>query len=300
VLTATWAATFDPGTTSWTPGDVITGTATLTVTTADQPHVNTATVNGVGLVSDIPVDDEDSYNAFTGDIQVIKYDGERPDPDVEEAGDWIVPTKPLIDAAQDANTPEEGVEYPAGEAQSVRWVVTNTGPTWLTNITLVDVTNDGPAVASDWTADLSEFGGPSNYSFADQGPWEGPLPPGASFFAEGSLTLAAGQQHSDTVTVTGLVVVPEVDEITGLPNGDPSVDPEGDPIVALRDGEPFEVGDDDPFHAQAGAVGAVIAVTGSTIAGGATITAVLLLLVGGLLLLAKRARRGRHRAIGMS
>ncbi len=272
---------------------MITGTATLTVTGADEPHVDSATVTGVGLISDIPVEDVDDYNAFTGDIQVIKYDGERPDPDVENGGNWIIPTKPLVDSAQDANTPAEGVRYPAGVAQSVRWVVTNTGTTWLTNLTLVDVTSDGPAVGSDWTADLSEFGGPSNYSFANDGPWEGPLPPGASFFAEGSLTLAAGQHHADTVTVTGLVVVPDVDDITGLPNGDPSVDPGGDPIVAQRNGEPFEVTDNDPFHAQ---VGAPLAVTGATIAGGAGVAALLLLVVGGVLR-AKRTRPARHRAI---
>ena len=252
VLTAKWDATFAPGTTTWAPGAVITGTATLTLGATGVPHVDSAKVTAVGATSEIPVEDEDNYNAFVAGIQVIKYDGEKADPAVKQNGNWVTPTKPLVDAAQDANTVDESVVYPVNTPQDVRWVVTNTGPTSLTNITLTDVTNKGPAIGSDWTADLSPFGGPAEYSFVNNGPWEGILPPGASFFAKGTLTLPALEAHTDTVTVEGTVVVPEVDA-DGEPTGNPSLDGDGNPIVA-RDsaGDPLVLDDDDPFNARTG------------------------------------------------
>lgn len=249
---APWAATFAPGTTTWKTGEVVTGTATLTVALDAAPHVDTAGVTATGAASGTPVSDEDDYNAYTGDIQVIKYDGEKADPAVRSGDDWIIPAKPLTDAAQDANTADEAVEYPVQTPRAVRWVVTNTGTTSLTDITLVDTTDAGPAVGADWTADLSAFGGPADYSFVDDGPWQGILPPGASFFAEGTLTLPALTNHTDTVDVVGTIVQPAVGP-DGTPTGEPSVDPDGDPVVAVdENGDPVTVDDDDPFNARTG------------------------------------------------
>jgi MYXO-CTERM domain-containing protein len=292
---AVWADTFGEGTTTWLPGEPITGTATLTVAAGDEPHVNSVEVTATGVFSGEPVDDEDAYNAFTGAIQVIKYDGEKADPTVKDMlGNWVIPTKPLVDTAQDANTPLTAVKMEAGATMKVRWVVTNTGTTWLTNLTLEDSTLDGPSIVGDWTADLSPIGGPSDWSFVEDGVWTGTFEPGASFFAEGTLKLEANQTHADNVAVTGQVVVPEVDE-EGVPTGDPSRDENEDPIVALRNGEPFTVSDDDPFHARAGAP---LAMTGSN---GAAAPAVL---IGGMLLLGlgmlfvmrRRQPRARHRS----
>ena len=248
-----WTATFAAGTAVFEPGQVITGTAQLTVALGDKPHVDRASVSAVGAASGKPVSDDNDYNAFTGAVQVIKYDGSKADPAVQDAtGNWIVPSKSDMDIAQDADVADDAVTYPVDTARKVRWVVTNTGTTSLTNLTLEDVTSDGPDVGADWTADLSPIGGPSDYSFVDDGSWTGVFAPGTSFFAEGTLELGASDTHADTVTVVGEVVTPAVSG-TGVPNGLPSLDADGDPIVATdASGDPVTVTDDDPFTAKTG------------------------------------------------
>ena len=242
-----WAASFGSTAASWPVDATFTCTATLTVTAAQGVHVDRARVTGTGAVSGVAVEAENPYNAFTGDVQVIKYDGERPDPAVRDDDAWVVPAKPLADVGQDANTAATAVDYVARAARTVRWVVTNTGPTTLTNVTLADLTTDGPAVGA-WTCDLAPVGGPASYDFAT--PWDGALAPGQSFFCEGPLTLPADATHGDVVTVTGQVVVPAVDT-DGVPTGEPSRTPDGELVVARGDdGEPWTVSDDDPFHAR--------------------------------------------------
>ncbi|MDM7830355.1 DUF5979 domain-containing protein [Cellulomonas edaphi] len=242
---ARWEATFD-GSTSFAPGAVITGIATLTVRAGDAPHVDRARVDAVGVASGTRVDDRDDYHAFTGAIQVIKYDGSHADPVVRDGGDWVIPAKPLVDPAQDANDAAHAVHLPAGAPSPVRWVVTNTGSTTLTDVDLVDVTRDGPALTG-ITCDLSELGGPATFA-PSRGTWHGLLPPSASFFCTGTLTLATGA-HADTVTATATVVVPAVDA-GGVPTGAPSLGGRGRPVVATHDdGTPVRVTDADPFHA---------------------------------------------------
>lgn len=256
--TATWAATFDPGTAVWSPGDTIVGTATLTLDSGDGAHQNRVTVNAVGALSGTPVSDQNDYNAFTGGIQVIKYDGDKSDPQVtDSSGASVIPGKPLADAAQDANTAEQAVLYPVDTARTVRWVVTNTGDTWLTSLDLADTTLAGPAINEGWTADLTPLGGPKDYSFVNDGPWEGLFAPGASFFAEGTLTLPAETQHADVVDVVATVVVPATGD-DGQPTDQPATDADDNPVPATRDdGSAFVVTDDDPFHAETG-VGPIV------------------------------------------
>ena len=100
--------------------------------------------------------------------------------------------------------------------------------------------------------------------------------------------------HGDNVAVTGQVIVPEVNE-EGVPTGDPSRDENEEPIVALRNGEPFTVSDDDPFHARAGAP---LAMTGFDAAGTPVLVlgSVLLLGLGMLLVMRRRQPRARHRS----
>lgn len=256
--TVDWAATFGnaaPQPTAWEPEQTFTCTATLTLAGGDVPHVDRAVVltnlqptGQPGDADQTGPTDRDDYVAFTGEIQVIKYDGNLADPIVGSGPiSWTPPTKPLADGAQDANTPGQAVTYPAGAAQPVRWVVTNTGATWLADLTLADQTDDGPAVGA-WTCDLGPVGGPSGYSFTSDGPWAGPLAPGASFFCEGPLTLPADTTHADTVDVTGTVVVPNLDD-----EGQPILDQDGVPTYVTNGGGPLRtdvvVGDDDPFHA---------------------------------------------------
>jgi len=287
VYTARWEATFGDGTAAWRPGDKIYGTAQLQISLAGLPHLNRATVQAKGQFSGKPVRDEDDYNAFSAGIQVIKYDGNRPDPAVKDGeGNWIVPQKPLVSAAQDANTAGESVLYEAGKSNKVRWVVTNTGTTWLSEINLADATNFGPAIGDDWVADLSAFGGPAAYNFVSEGTWHGLIPPGASFFAEGTLKLDTGASHGDTVTVTGTPVVPATTE--GVPNGEPQLDDEGKPVLVLdKDGKPVVLTDDDPFHAKV-----PLAVTGGQLAVGSIVLLGAALIIGGLVLLHIRRRKG--------
>jgi len=247
---------------AWQPGDAFSCTATLTLDGSADPHADTATVttnlSPVGVPGDTnnpppttpngPTD-QDSYNAYTGDIQVIKYDGNKADPDVGSGpNSWTPPAKPLADPSQDANTAATAVDYPSDQAQPVRWVVTNTGATWLTDVTLGDTTNAGPGIGA-WTCDLSPLGGQTSYSFTNDGPWAGPLAPGASFFCEGPLTLPANGQHADTVDVSGTVVQPKFDG-----NDQPVLDNNGVPEYATdNDGNPvasdITVADDDAFNA---------------------------------------------------
>jgi len=295
-LTARWDATFAPGTAEWMPGATITGTATLTVANSDAAaHVDRVTVDATGAATGTPVTDDNVYNAYTAAIQVIKYDGSLADPAVEDAaGNWIVPAKPLASAAQDANDTDHAVTYEAGKAKHVRWVVTNTGNTWLTEIKLADATLSGPNVTN-WTSDLSAFGGPSSYSFVNDGTWHGMLPPGASFFSDGTLTLGANESHADDVTVVGTPIVPEVDE-NGVPTGKPQLDENGKPVVSRNpDGTPRTLTDHDPFHAvtPAGASTAALPNTGLDGAAGLRVALLALLtaIAGlGALMLVRRRR----------
>ena len=261
--TVTWAASVGAGASTWPVDGTFRCTATLTLGAVGGVHADRATVTGTGVGSGLPVTDTDDYNAFTADIQVVKYDGDRADPAVKDgSGAWTIPGKPLPDAAQDANDTAHAVRYAADSTHPVRWVVTNTGPTYLTHLTLVDATGKGPDV-QDWVCDLSPVGGPASYSFTADGPWDGLLEPGASFFCHGTLTLTANQTHADTVTVTGDVVVPAVDG-GGVPTGGPALSGGEPVVVTVPGGGPWRLTDDDPFHAYATGVPAVTIVKGDT------------------------------------
>jgi hypothetical protein len=293
---AEWENTFD-GTSMWEVGDVIWGEATLTIETDEDPHVDRASVAAVGAYSGDHVGDQDDYNAYTGDIQIIKYDGRIAGPAVQSSGDWVIPAKPLANPFQDANDDAHAAQSIANVPVRVDWVVTNIGSTTLTDLMVTDTTLLGPAIEV-WTCDLSDFGGPADYSFLDDGVWPGLLPPSASFFCTGTVTLQAGGKHTDVADVEAHVVVPEVDG-NGLPTGNPWLIGQDDlPVLALDEfGEPVVVDDDDPFRDPAAVV---LASTGvepwMPWAAGAAILAVFLGLLAVVLPRHRRRRSvARHR-----
>jgi len=261
--TVYWVASFEGASpTAWQPGVPFSCTATLSLDGSAAPHVDTATVTTNLSPAGVPGDagnpppttpdgptHQDVYSAYTGDIQVIKYDGSGPAPSIGAGPNaWTAPGKPLADAGQDANTWQNAVDYPVGVPMPVQWVVTNTGATWLTDITLSDTTGEGPDIGA-WTCDLSGVGGPGSYSFTSSGPWAGPLAPGASFICAGPLTMPENARHADTVDVAGVVVQPSFDG-----NGQPILDGDGVPEYATDgSGNPIPgdvtVYDDDEFHA---------------------------------------------------
>ncbi len=252
--------------TTWAVGAEIIGEATLTIEATDAaPHRDVAAFTADGAYSGNPVAADDPYSAYTGAIQVIKYDGTDPDAAPvwqSDTGSWIVPDKPAFaagSAAVDANTVDDAVEYAPGAENTVRYVVTNTGPTWLTDLRLDDVTVAGPDI-EDWTADLSALvdadGQPLGYPAAlavttGVAVDDFLFGPGQSFVVTGLLSLGVQEWHHDEVTVTATVVVPAADD-DGEPTGAPRTDGEGAPVRAPSPDDPdqpFDVSDDDPFHA---------------------------------------------------
>jgi hypothetical protein len=129
----------------------------------------------------------------------------------------------------------------------------------------------------------------------NDGTWHGTLPPGASFFSDGTLTLGANESHADDVTVVGTPIVPEVDE-NGVPTGKPQLDENGKPVVSRNlDGTPRTLTDHDPFHAvtPAGASTAALPNTGLDGAAGLRVALLALLtaIAGlGALMLVRRRR----------
>lgn len=273
--TLTWDETSDAATPgfserTWAVGEQIIGEATLTVAASDDaPHRDTAGFTADGAISDNPVVGTDPYDAFTGDIQVIKYDGDADTtPQWRDAttGDWVRPDKAGFGAAapgSDADTTDDAVQYLAGAANTVQYVVTNMGNTWLTDLSLDDVTGAGNPEVTGWTADLAPLtapdGAPAGYPA--EHPVDGGIDiedflfgPGQSFVVTGTLTLQPQEQHRNDITATATVVVP-AETTDGLPTDQPRLDTDG-PVRATDPDDadaPFEVSDDDPFHARAAA-----------------------------------------------
>lgn len=300
--TVRWAATFAPGTQTWQPQDRIVCNSKLALDGHSDPHRDLAQVNALTPGGD-DVSDNNPYNAFSGDIQVIKYDGNKSDPAVGTAGSWTPPAKPLSNAGQDANDTGHAVSYSLDSdgkdtgPQKVRWVVTNTGKTWLTNVVLSDVTDTGPSIAPasiTCTFPDGSTAGVVNAAITWLNPDGVLFEPGASFFCEGLLTLGADQQHADHVDVAANIVPPAAGE-DGNPTNNPSLGPDGLPKVAVNPvtSGPWSVTDSDAFHAKSPAmVAAGLASTG--VNSKVMLESGLALLVGGLLLMLT-GRRFRRR-----
>jgi hypothetical protein len=249
-----WAASFDAGA-LWAPGVVFDCTATLTMAGTAAPHADAAVVDASVVGTGVPVTDRNDYHAFTGQVQVIKYD-DRDGTFTPERNADGVPNKPLtVDPQRDANTAGTAVKYPIGAGQAstgpqrVEFAVTNTGVTWLTQVNLADLTLDGPALQG-LTCDFTAAGDPAAPTSGTT--WVGPWAPGSTFYCQGTVDLAAGATHGDNGTVHADVVPPKPN-----PSYDPS-DPASDPFTdqPTLDGNgvpvrsDIHVTDEDPFHAE--------------------------------------------------
>jgi hypothetical protein len=250
-----WAASFDGGGGVWEPGVVFDCTASLTLDGSAAPHADAAVVDATVVGSGVPVTDRNDYHAFTGQVQVVKYDDRDGTfaPERDAAG---IPNKPLtVDPQRDANTADQAVQYPIGAGSSttgpqrVEFAVTNTGSTWLTEVDVTDLTVEGPDLQG-LTCDFTGAGDPSAPTSGTT--WVGPWAPHTTFYCEGTVTLADGQKHGDDGTVDAVVVPPKPN-----PSYDPT-DPTSDPFTdqpTLDDnGNPVRsditVTDNDPFHAK--------------------------------------------------
>lgn len=206
--------------------------------------------------------DEDPFVAGVPGIDIVKFDGratapanpvDGPSADGATPGDWA----PAIDADTARDAARYGLDGRTTGAQPVGMIVTNTGAAPLTNVNVSDVTGAGPDVRG-LSCDFSPLGGPASATT-----WAGPLLPGASFTCAGTLTLAAGEEHADTASVTADALVTGVDGKTAT--------------VTVRDS--------DAYHARATA----LALTGGTVIG----VLILVALTGGGLLLFLIGRRRR-------
>ena len=233
-----WDATTETGTAMWDPGETITCTSELTLDGGSDPHRDVTHVSAVTVKGEVTTGDN-SYNAFSGNVQVIKYDGRGPDPEIGEDGAWVTPTKPLADGRQDANTMNQAATYepPSSTgANAVRWVVTNTGKTWLTDVSITDVTETGPMIDPNSVVCALQNGtlgtvvdGSITWSAATGAL----LAPGASFFCQGTLVMGEADVHVDHVEVTATIVVPAVDR-EGSPSDEPQRSPGGSPLPAVN------------------------------------------------------------------
>ncbi|MFT4229501.1 MAG: hypothetical protein QM602_04350 [Microbacterium sp.] len=183
-------------------------------------------------------------------IDIEKWIDEGAAPEYDEDGAL---TNDGYDGDYDAAS---GKVLTAGQAETIRFTVSNDGPEALIDVAVSDALDSGTGEISGLVCTF-----PDGTTGTE---WDGPFEPGTQFECVGTLpALEAGQSHSDTATVTG----------TGALSG-------------------IEVGDADEWHGSVAAESA-LATTGGQIAAGAILFGVLGVLGGGALLLLSRARRQR-------
>lgn len=147
-----------------------------------------------------------------------------------------------------------GKRLTVGEAQVIRFTVSNDGPEALRDIAVTDVLDSGAGKISGLVCTF-----PDDTVGTE---WAGPLQPGERFECEGTLpALSAGKKHADTARVSAVGV------LSGLP-----------------------VDDADEWHGETAPEGLLATTGGALVAPGVVFAAVLLLVAG--LLLFRLRRRG--------
>ncbi|HEX2577860.1 MAG TPA: sigma-70 family RNA polymerase sigma factor [Aquihabitans sp.] len=173
---------------------------TLTLTPGSM-HVDTGSVTGTPLhpVTGEPlgvpkVDDEDPFHAETPPgkgIDVEKFDGAFGSPNRYD------PRAVGRDQDADGDRADRPVPYQPGRARTIRIAIANTGTEPLVDLVVSDRTTAGSGTMTDLSCDFSPVGGPPSGTT-----WAGPLEAGEHVYCTGSLTLALGDRHTNTATVT--------------------------------------------------------------------------------------------------
>ena len=198
---------------SGTPADVTTALdglelavgAKVTVTgkvnvTVGENHADTVTVTGTGVISGQEADDADG----TG------YVPPAPSPQIDVSKN-----------AEDVDGVSESVDLTAAGVQDVTAVFTNTGDEALESLTFADNTTSGNAVIwesvtlpNGTVVPVAGSGTPADVTTALDGL---ELAVGAKVTVTGKVNVTVGENHADTVTVTGTGVISgqEVDDADG-------------------------------------------------------------------------------------
>ncbi len=151
-----------------------------------------------------------------------------------------------------------GKKLTAGTAEAIRFTVSNDGPEALRDIVVSDTLDSGVGEITDLVCTF-----PDDTTDTE---WAGPFEPAAQFECEGTLpALAAGQEHADTATVTGIGVLSGI-QVDDADQWHGETDPEADP-------------------------GDLASTGGQMVAPAVLIGAGLLVVAGALLLLLRRRRR---------
>jgi len=231
---------------------------------AERPGIDIVKYDGR---ADTPADPVDGPDAVDGE-----YGGATP-------GDWT--------ADVDADTEEAAVQYEVADGttgpQPVGMIVTNTGTSRLTDVTVADLTLQGPEL-TDVTCDFSPLGGPS-----DGTTWEGPFEPGDSFSCIGTLEMGFDELHNDIASVVAQPINTD-GEVLGSSIGDE------DGYWAVTPEEPQGPGQPQtPTQPQTpnGEHPSGLASTGGAAIGTGVIAMIVALLGAGALLLLRR-RRTEH------
>lgn len=200
VWTVFWADTFHvPDGVSWLPGDTIVCTAVLELAGDTDPHRSEVTISTNISPNGSPGDPgtpngpviTNTYHALTGLLQL-------------------------------AHAPAP-VPFPTNAPQTVSWLITNGGETWLTNISTDTVTTIGSVIDSTSITCTIPGGGMADLTGGIIRESSGTpvlLAPGDEITCQALLSLTADEEHASVTTVTAQLVTP-LSDVSGALIGGP-------------------------------------------------------------------------------
>ncbi|MFZ4841044.1 Ig-like domain-containing protein [Mycetocola saprophilus] len=240
-----WVASGN-GSATWAPGQPgrFGCTGTLSLDGSEGAHTDEARIIATDPIRNAVLTNTSRYNAVSGEVRVVRYDGR----DGFEAAltDGVV-IKPLAgaDAYRDANSPAEAVTYPYQDGdeivQPLTWTASNAGPSVLGDIKIVE---SAQMFGNPLENVVCEFpDGTTGVS------WAGPWASKSSFVCRAEIRMSAvdaakdsaSTQYGGQVQVLARVALPDVD-LNYQVTGSLMRDPEGAPVLAegtLRDEDNF-------------------------------------------------------------